>query len=81
MVADERAELEKKPLATLGATSSDQMENTHYIHDKQVRARFHHARPARQTPSAPASIPSFTAKRVFALSWPQCARLSRLHSR
>jgi len=36
MVADERSELEKKPLATLGATSSDQMENTHYIHDKKV---------------------------------------------
>jgi len=47
MVADERSELEKKPLATLGATSSDQMENTHYIHDKKVcmhsGGRFHHS--------------------------------------
>lgn len=40
MVADERAELEKKPQSTLGATSSDQMENTHFIHDKQAEARM-----------------------------------------
>jgi hypothetical protein len=36
MVADERAELEKRPASNLGATNSEAMENTHFIHDKQV---------------------------------------------
>jgi len=41
MVADERAELASKPHnATLGATSSEGMDNTHFIHDKQAEARM-----------------------------------------
>jgi len=40
MVADERADIENRPGAGLGATSSEAMENTHFIHDKQAEARM-----------------------------------------
>mmetsp|Transcript_46486 Transcript_46486/g.105014 ORF Transcript_46486/g.105014 Transcript_46486/m.105014 type:complete len:247 (+) Transcript_46486:144-884(+) len=40
MVADERKEIESRPAANLGATSSDQMEHTHFIHDQQAEARM-----------------------------------------
>eukprot|EP00615_Pteridomonas_danica_P007056 CAMPEP_0114350954 /NCGR_PEP_ID=MMETSP0101-20121206/16800_1 /TAXON_ID=38822 ORGANISM="Pteridomonas danica, Strain PT" /NCGR_SAMPLE_ID=MMETSP0101 /ASSEMBLY_ACC=CAM_ASM_000211 /LENGTH=228 /DNA_ID=CAMNT_0001490547 /DNA_START=70 /DNA_END=753 /DNA_ORIENTATION=- len=40
MVADERTELENRPASNLGATNSEAMENTHFIHDKQAEARM-----------------------------------------
>ena len=36
MVADEREEIARRPGSNLGATNSEAMENTHFIHDKQV---------------------------------------------
>jgi len=40
MLADERKEIEKRPASNLGAMSSDDMENTHFIHDQQAQQRM-----------------------------------------
>lgn len=40
MIADERKELESKPMSNLGATNSDMMENTHFIQDQQAQAQM-----------------------------------------
>lgn len=40
MVADERKEIESRPGASLGATNSDEAENTQFIHDQQAQAKM-----------------------------------------
>lgn len=40
MMEDERKQIASKPNSSLGATSSEAMENTHFIHDQQAQARM-----------------------------------------
>lgn len=40
MIADERKEIESKPMSNLGATNSDEAENTHFIHDQQAQGQM-----------------------------------------
>lgn len=40
LIADERKEIESRPASNLGATSSDMMENTHFIQDQQAQAQM-----------------------------------------
>mmetsp|Transcript_14830 Transcript_14830/g.26285 ORF Transcript_14830/g.26285 Transcript_14830/m.26285 type:complete len:247 (+) Transcript_14830:418-1158(+) len=40
MIADERAMIESKPMSSLGATNSDEAENTQFIHDQQAQGQM-----------------------------------------